>query len=327
MTAQPQLPERLRQWLFRVNGPEPSPIRLGQRRIFVLPTRFCLALGATLLAMLLASINYGLSLGFAFTFLIGSVAWISIHHAFRNLVELSISPGRSEPVFAGTPARFGVVLHNPTLRPRAGLKVWPVGHPNDDRPFDIPAAASCVCEVSVTTQHRGWLALPRLTVETRHPLGLIRGWSLFQPDQQCLVYPAPEADAPPLPLGDDPRPGQGSRGRGRDDFSGLRHHQPADSPRHVAWKNVARGGPWRTKEFDGIGRRAVWLDWEMLPTNLDVETRLARLCRWVLNADAAAIDYGLRLPGTVLTPARGPAHRHACLTALALLATPPRTPR
>jgi hypothetical protein len=77
---------RLQRWLFRVSGPEPAPIRLGQRRIFVLPTGFGLALGLTLLVMLLASINYTLSLGFALTFLIGSVAWISIHHAFRNLV-------------------------------------------------------------------------------------------------------------------------------------------------------------------------------------------------------------------------------------------------
>ena len=69
---------RLQRWLFRVGGPEAAPIRLGQRRIFVLPTRFGLAVGATLMAMLLASINYGLSLGFALTFLIGSVAWISL---------------------------------------------------------------------------------------------------------------------------------------------------------------------------------------------------------------------------------------------------------
>ncbi|MCK6373696.1 MAG: DUF58 domain-containing protein [Zoogloea sp.] len=322
MSRPTRLRERLRRWLFRVSGPEPTPIRLGQRRIFVLPTRFGLALGATLMAMLLASINYGLSLGFGLTFLIGSVAWISIHHAFRNLVDLVISPGRSDAVFCGTPARFGVVLHNPTLRPRVSLKIWPTGVPNGDAPFDVPAEASAAPEVAVATHVRGWLQLPRLTLETRHPLGLIRAWSLFQPEQQCLVYPAPEADAPPLPHGDDPRPGQGGRGRGRDDFSGLRHHQPADSPRHVAWKTVARGGPWRTKEFEGAGSQAVWLDWHHLPPAMGVEARLSRLTRWVMDADASGVDFGLRLPGTHLAPSRGPAHRHACLAALALYSPP-----
>ena len=326
MPPLPRLRERLRRWLFRVGGPEPAPIHLGQRRIFVLPTRFGLALGTTLLAMLLGSINYGLSLGFALTFLVGSVAWISIHHAFRNLVDLTVTPGRCDAVFCGTPARFGVVLHNPTLRQRIGLKIWPTGVPNDDAPFNVPAEASAAHEVAVPTHQRGWQQLPRLTLETRHPLGLIRAWSLLQPDRQCLVYPAPEADAPPLPYGEDPRPGQGGRRRGRDDFSGLRHHQPADSPRHVAWKSVARGGPWRTKEFEGAGSQAVWLDWQHLPPALGTEARLSRLARWVQEADAAGIDYGLSLPGTRLAPARGPAHRHACLAALALFGLPPGTP-
>jgi len=100
----------LHRWLFRVSGPEAPPIVLGQRRIFVLPTRFGLALALTLLIMLLTSINYTLSLGFALTFLIGSVAWISIHHAFRNLVGLSITPGKADAVFCGNPAQFGFQL-------------------------------------------------------------------------------------------------------------------------------------------------------------------------------------------------------------------------
>lgn len=316
MTRIAAMRERLRRWLFRVGGPEPAPIRLGQRRIFVLPTGFGLAVGITLLTMLLASINYGLSLGFALTFLIGSVAWLSIHHAFRNLLALSIAPGRSEAVFCGAPARFGLIVSNPGPRARLGLVLRPGADPTD--PFDIPPGASVTRDIVLPTTRRGWQPLPRLTLETRHPLGLIRAWSLLQPDQRCLVYPAPERAAPPLPHGDDPSPGSGGGGRGRDDFAGLRHHQPADSPRHVAWKHVARGGPWRTKTFDGSGSQAVWLDWQHLPTGMSTDARLARLARWVLDADAAGLDYGLRLPGIEYAPARGPGHRHTCLAALAL---------
>jgi hypothetical protein len=128
----PAVRATLHRWLFRVSGPEPAPIQLGQRRIFVLPTRFGLALALTLLVMLLASINYTLSLGFALTFLIGSVAWISIHHAFRNLVGLSITPGKAEAVFCGAPAHFGIVLANPACAPVracAWPKWWCRGHP------------------------------------------------------------------------------------------------------------------------------------------------------------------------------------------------------
>ncbi len=317
----PALRAALHRWLFRVSGPEPAPIQLGQRRIFVLPTRFGLALAATLLVMLLASINYTLSLGFALTFLIGSVAWVSIHHAFRNLVGLSITPGKAEAVFCGSPARFGIVLNNPALRPRQGLRLAPSGAREalaSAAPFDLAACSSVVTDIRLPTRHRGWLSLPRLTLETRHPLGLIRAWSLFQPDLRCLVYPAPEADGPPLPIGRETDSGLGGRGHGQDDFAGLRHHQPADSPRPVAWKAVARGGPWRTKEFDGAGARDVHLDWNRIPAGMSVEARLARLSRWVMEADRAGIDFGLSLPGTDIPPGRGSAHRHACLTRLAL---------
>ena len=68
-------------------------------------------------------------------------------------------------------------------------------------------------------------------------------------------------------------------GKGTEDFSGLRTHQPADSPRHVAWKAVAREQPLLTKQFAGTSTAQVWLDWNELPTDLGVEARLSRLLR------------------------------------------------
>lgn len=312
------LRRNINRWLFRVSGPEPTPIRLVQRRIFVLPTGFGLALGVTLLVMLLASINYTLSLGFALTFLIGGVAWVSIHHAYRNLVELSITPGRVEPVFCGENARFSIQFQNPLPRGRHALVLRPKHLQTAGVRFDIPALTACLQPVVLPAPARGWLILPRLTLETRHPLGLIRAWSLFQPEMRCLVYPAPEAAAPPLPPGLDERPDGSGRQRGREDFAGLRHHQAADSPRHVAWKAVARGGPWRTKEFGGGGQRSLSLDWSALPGEMGTEQKLSRLTRWALEAEATGLDFSLSLPDATLPRASGPAHLKACLRALAL---------
>lgn len=315
-----ELPAAVQRWLFRVSGPERSPIELGQRRIFVLPTRFGLSLGLTLTVMLLASINYTLSLGFALTFLIASVGWVSIHHAFRNVVGLSIAAGRSEPVFCGQPAHFGVILSNPGLRARQGLHLSTGRHAHSPGagPFDIPGETSVIRDIELPTTRRGWLPLPRLTLETHHPLGLIRAWSLFQPDLRCLVYPTPEREGPPLPGGGEGRSGEGGTGQGQDDFAGLRHHQPADSPRHVAWKAVARGGPWRTKDFEGNTATDITLDWSSLPPDMSTEARIARLTRWVLEADRAGSNYALTLPGHALPRGQGAAHRHQCLSALAL---------
>jgi hypothetical protein len=45
---------------------------------------------------------------------------------------------------------------------------------------------------------------------------------------------------------------------------------------------------------------------------------LSILARWIVDADADGLAWGLRLPGTELPQTHGPAHRHACLQALAL---------
>jgi uncharacterized protein (DUF58 family) len=65
----------------------------------------------------------------------------------------------------------------------------------------------------------------------------------------------------------------------------------------------------------------LWLDLRELPAALGLEARLSRLTGWVLAAERGGAHYGLRLPGTELAPARGDAHRNACLEALALYRT------
>jgi len=51
---------------------------------------------------------------------------------------------------------------------------------------------------------------------------------------------------------------------------------------------------------------------------MGVEERLSHLARWVLDAHAAGLTYGLRLPGANVDMAAGVAQRDRCLEALAL---------
>jgi uncharacterized protein (DUF58 family) len=142
---------------------------------------------------------------------------------------------------------------------------------------------------------------------------------------RVLVYPAPEAEAPPLPMsGAASEDGHGTVGL--DNFAGIRSYQPGDPMRHLAWRQIARvdpaiGGQLATKHFEGGAVSDILLDFAALPPNLDVELRLARLARWVLEAEARALPYALRIAGHDLGPGLGDAHRAACLRALALYGT------
>lgn len=315
---------RFQAWLFRDRGAEPVPIVLTQRRIFVLPTRPGLVFGAALLAMLVGAINYQLSLGFALTFLLAGLGHSAILHTFRNLARLEIEAGPTSAVFCGDPAHFVLRLINRRDTPRYALRLVADGV---RCPVDrIEAQSSSNAEVILPTARRGWLRLPRLTLETRYPLGLIRAWSYLQPDMSVLVWPRPEPMPPPLPLGHGNAGGITASAAGRDDFAGLRGYQPGDSPRHIAWKAAAGGGPLMTKHFSGMQAGNVVLRWDDLPPQMNSEARLSRLAAWVEHANAGAMVWRLELPGASLGPAEGIAHRNACLKALALFGAPQERP-
>jgi uncharacterized protein (DUF58 family) len=312
-----RLHERFVRWALRVPTPEPAPVVLSQRRVYVLPTRGGLAFGTALITIFLGAVNYNLSLGHALVFLLAGLGLVTILHTFRNLVQLRIRPGRCDPAFAGGHASFELLLENPRQHARTCVRLnFPDMPPSE---IDVPAHATATATLTLPAPRRGWLTPPRITLETTWPLGLVRTWAYAAPAMRCLVYPQPAAKAPPLPVGGEMALGSQSANRGSDDFSSLRPHQPADPPRHIAWKAVARQeqGPLLTKQFNDGAARQIWLDWQTAPA-ADVEERLSLLTRWLLDADAAGLAWGLRLPRITLQPGQGGAHRDAGLRALAL---------
>ena len=308
----------LRQWLFRFAPDDPGPIVISRLRIFILPTRGGLLFALALFVMLIGAINYNLSLGYALVFLLAGLALVTMVHTYRNLIALRLTPGRADPVFAGEIARFHMRIDNPQRQPRRALELAFGEHPAVA--LEVAALAQAGVDIPCPAPTRGRLEPGRITLSTRYPLGLFYAWSYPQPSLRCLVYPQPIET--PLPIVSAIADyGQRTGDSGQEDFSGLRLRQPNDSPRHIAWKAVARNFdqcPLLVKQFIGGGAEQWMFDWEHCAATDDVERRLSILTGWVLAADAQHLRYGLRLPGRTLTPALGPAQRAACLEALAL---------
>ncbi|WP_249383834.1 DUF58 domain-containing protein [Chitinivorax sp. B] len=305
----------VRRLLFRPTGPIPGPIELTHRKIFIIPSRFGLGFGVLLLVLLVGSLNYDLSLGYALTFWLVGIGHASMYHCFRNQSRLSLRYGKCQPVFAGGLASFEIVIDNATKHPRRALTLTVAGA--EPIATDVAAHGSAEVHVELPAPHRGYLPLPKLTLSNRYPLGLFYAWSYAEFDVRCLIYPAPEIGTELPPPSGEGKLGRRS-GEGFDDFAGLRPHRPSDSPRHIAWKYAARDDSLYTKQFSGESSGRMWLDWQNLPAGMDVEARLSRLTAWVLQADSSGLEYGLRLPRLEITPGAGPAHRHQCLQALAL---------
>ncbi len=308
---------RIANWIYGFEPPERGTVLLVHRRVYIVPTRLGWMYGVTLVILLIGSINYALALGFALTFLLAGLGIAGMVHTARNLAHLAVSVGRAEPVFAGESAQFRLFLESRSRTERQAVLARHL-RSGSQLVFDVPLGGVAEVVLAAPAERRGWLPLGRVMLETRYPLGLFRAWSYIEPEARCLVYPRPERSALPPWSPNELSGAARAQARGTDDFSGLRGYQRSDSPRHVAWKAAARTESLLTKQFAGDSAAELWLDWQLLPAGLGVETRLSRLVGWVLSAEQAGARYGLRLPGSEINPGRGEAHRVSCLQALAL---------
>jgi uncharacterized protein (DUF58 family) len=297
------------------SGPFPGELRLDRRRIYILPSRAGLVFALTLLVMLFGSINYGKSLGFVLTFLLAGIGVAAMHQTHQNLLHLLLRAGEAAPVFAGGMARFAVQLRHEDDEPRHSIGLSYAGVPAGF--VDVPPATAAWLRFELPAPRRGWLHAGRVKLYTEFPLGLLHAWTWADLSMRVLVYPRPEAGGVPPPQAVLETGEGASQGAGAEDFSGVRGYQPGDPPRHIAWKQAARSGVLHTKQFAGAAPTQQWLDFEALP-GMDMERRLSRLTRWVLDAESAGIAYGLRLPGLEIPPALGAPHQARCLEALAL---------
>jgi uncharacterized protein (DUF58 family) len=185
---------------------------------------------------------------------------------------------------------------------------------------DVVPDAALPVALELLTPRRGRIVLGRITLSSDFPLGLWRAWAYVHFPLAGIAFPTPEIGPPPLPKGDT---GQDdvAVAHGTDaDLAGLRTYQPGDPLQRVAWKAVARGAGWHTKQFEGGGGGGpVNLVWDCLPATLGPQARIARLTAWVLAAERAARPFALIAPGVALAAGQGREHRRTALTALALM--------
>ena len=101
---------RFANWLYGFTPPERGTVVLVHRRVYIVPARLGWIFAGVLAVLLVGSINYALSLGFALTFLLAGLGVAGMVHTARNLARIAISAGRAEPVFAGESAQFRLYL-------------------------------------------------------------------------------------------------------------------------------------------------------------------------------------------------------------------------
>jgi uncharacterized protein (DUF58 family) len=297
--------------------PLQDSITLTQRNVYILPTGPGFMLAATLLLLLLTSINYQLNLGYLLTFLLSGCAIIGMHVGHATLRGVTMNLIAPDAQFATSSANIGIQIqsHRSTIRNGIGLAVLGSGQ---WLWTDVPAQGSSTVHIAFNPPRRGLHRVPTITAETRFPLGIFRVWTVWRPASQVLVYPAPELFPPPLPPGQPQADGAAATHLStHGEYDGVRSYRRGDPLKLIVWKKVAKSDELVSRDAQQVQHQQLWFE-QKHSGSADTEQQLSRLCSWVLQAEQQGLDYGLRLGTTEIAPGSGDAHKRRCLRELAL---------
>jgi uncharacterized protein (DUF58 family) len=318
--------------LWRANhfGMGKTEYALGWRRIYISPTPIGAGFFLSFLIMLFVSINFGLNTGFLFSFLVIGYGLASAIMVNSNLkgIRVSVANMEAESVFAGQQASFRFTAVSPKGSVRHAIAC------GFKKRFSMAAGAKMIglvpfkpCDIflEIPTVKRGWNQFGIVRIESRFPFGLFCVWGYWNPGIRFIVYPAPEMTESTINLkaSKNQHGGVVAANSHADDLAGIRSYQPGDSPRHLAWRQIAKNdgmenGTLYTKKFETMHSESFLFDYADMPASLDVEGRLARMTRWVLDAHMNQHEFCIALPGANSGFGSGENHRNYCLRLLAL---------
>jgi uncharacterized protein (DUF58 family) len=307
---------RFESWL-KQRLPRARETTLDQSKIFIVPSKTALTFMGMIAVLLLLGINFQNSLVYAVCFWLIALLVVNIFYTWRNLSGLTIRSIGVEPCFAGEKAVVELELACHPEQQKIALDLTWAGE--DAIQVNLVANHTQRIKLSHSTTQRGLFQPPRLHIATRYPTGLVVAWSYITPDVRGLVYPQPLEKTFPSSDTHEPTLTEGGVeiAGGTSDFGGIREYRHGDAPKHVHWKKFAQTGKLYTRSFVDYASHERWLDWDSLPIP-GIEVRLAHLCSRVLSFHQEQREFGLKLPGKTIAPAKGELHRAQCLRALAL---------
>jgi uncharacterized protein (DUF58 family) len=309
------------QRIFRARPEDTLPHVVTHQRVYIVPTKRGFAFLLALLLMLIASVNYSLSLGYALCFILTGLFAATLFHTYRNLAGIRVAKIEQFDTFAGGEATFSISLTNSLKEARHGIRL----STKEGSQIMIPVKPKDTTDahLKVPAPKRGLIQLGRVTLQSDWPLGLWTCWSYVHAPIKSWVFPTPETDAPPMPSAMIEECGSSSTPSVEGDVSGLRQYRPGDSIGSIAWKSVAKGMGMQVRTYDS----------SHCPTNAilnlentghsQLEKQLSRLCAWVLEAESGTREFALQLPGDTLISNRGEIHSRSALKILALYGIDP----
>ncbi|MEH6445105.1 MAG: DUF58 domain-containing protein [Oceanospirillaceae bacterium] len=313
-------------WLQK-RSPANKHHTLKQSNVYIFPSRLggCYLLLSMLLWLLGTNYDNNLILGVSYLFI--SIFLLCIFHSYFNLQGLKVTNITSEnadsTVFVGDMAFIDLAFLRSNTNYQPAIKVAFKELPGVY--LDFANQQSVEISLGVEALERGQLLLPRLSIVSYYPLGIIRCWSELSIATQQLVFPLPVENSLPL-ISSGVAEGENkknleSKETQEQEYQSLQLYRAGEPLSKIAWKQYARTQVLYTKTFAADTGENNQLSWYSYP-DVEAELRLQYLCYQALELHAQQRAFSLELVNTTITQGNGDGHLQRVLSALALYKAP-----
>ncbi len=265
------------------------------------------------MVLLMMAMGYGNNLIYLSVFTLISVAFCSMYVTNENVRRVSVRVVRPNVLFASEDNLIPVRISNETGYDSFELSLSFSRGQSRTASFGAPARKAAGVPVVWAPPKRGVARLPRLTLESRFPFGLLRSWKNEDATEEVIVSPERRGD-PQFPVLD-------SAGREKGNMGLFRDHRPfqsTDSPRRVDWRATAKSQDLLVKNFEGSEKVPLHFAWEQTCSLSDFESRLSQLSLWLSRAEELGFSYSFRFGEFDSGESQGADHLRRCLEVLAL---------
>lgn len=312
-TIRPYVAKKIEPW-FKRRSPPTREIKLTLRNVYIFLSREGILYALLLLITFIAGINYGNNMVLGLCFLLASLFVTTIHYTFAHLAGLQIKLIDVNNAQVGDKVQVRLQVSSQSKQPHRQIRFSFAQNAFDFKQLLRPTNSvvnelTDYCLVNqikepqiislwLTANHRGKFVLPRLTVSTVYPLGILQAWSYVFLDGFAWVYPRAlpfELNATQLVPSDDEQTASLQNQAGQDDFEQLDTYVAGESLARISWAHVARGQGLLSKRFvDSVGQQQL-LDYYQMPASLH-EDKLSQLRFGVDELSRSQVAFRLRLP-------------------------------
>ncbi|CBL45220.1 Hypothetical protein HDN1F_16370 [gamma proteobacterium HdN1] len=303
---------RWQKWLDH-RLPRLKKVRLTQRNTFIFPAKEGVAFLFVVLLIFIGGINYENSLLLGTSFLLASLFTVSIIATYLNLSGLEVSSERALNAHVGELGFVTVLVH--AHKPRRYGITLELEQFRDH--FNLALGESRAIVVPFLLLKRGRAYPPRVMLESRYPLGLLRVWTWISLDQPAIAWPKPQRSEYLAQAGDEMGHLHLAKNQQQEEFAGLREYQPGDPLKHIHWKQLAKTGALTTKLLESTSSSRRVLTLESVP-GPGTEARLSQLLWWAEHFCEQQIPFALQCPSVSIPMGSGGSHLDQVREALAL---------